>query len=132
MMEFNVETYKWKQLPSMAEGKDLRNKIIVFNGEVYAIGGNNFTAEKFSINKNTWEVASSYQDLVDDNLDSWTCALYYDTKKAEDVKMTSTYNMPFKFNNPYTNNDLLYGYNEFEGNQDGLEQSSSSEGENFL
>jgi hypothetical protein len=62
----------------MNDGKDLRNKLVSVNGNVYAIGGNNCLAEKFSIKRNEWGSLSSYQHLVSDNLDSWACALYYD------------------------------------------------------
>ena len=32
----------------MKDGRDLRNKVICFNNHLYVIGGNNYTAEKYS------------------------------------------------------------------------------------
>mmetsp|Transcript_35370 Transcript_35370/g.31841 ORF Transcript_35370/g.31841 Transcript_35370/m.31841 type:complete len:82 (+) Transcript_35370:1237-1482(+) len=74
----NIETNEWKELASMSDGRDLRNKLVNFNGYVYAIGGNNCYAEKYSIKKNEWIPLTSHQELVHDNLDSWACALFYE------------------------------------------------------
>jgi len=85
--QLDVNTNTWKQLPAMSDGRDLRNKIVSVNGNVYAIGGNNCLAERFSLKKGEWSLLSSYKDFYDDNLDSWSCALYYDTpKKFEEMK----------------------------------------------
>ena len=62
----------------MPGGKDLRNKIVVVGGEAYTFGGNMLLGEKYSINKNTWVRLSSYNELLEDNLDSWACAYTFD------------------------------------------------------
>ena len=62
----------------MPGGKDLRNKIIVVNGEAYTFGGNMLLGEKFSVNKNAWVTLSSYNELLEDNLDSWACTYTFD------------------------------------------------------
>jgi len=69
---------EWITLPTMVDGRDLRNKIVQFGGVLYAIGGNCYKGAKFSIAKNEWSMMSSYEFLVKDNLDSWSCALSYD------------------------------------------------------
>jgi len=85
--QLNVNDNTWKQLPPMTDGRDLRNKIVSINGNVYAIGGHNCIAEKFSMKKGTWQLLSSYKEFLDDNLDSWSCALYYETtRKLEEMK----------------------------------------------
>ena len=93
----DVNAGKWKELPSMSDGRDLRNKLVSINGSVYAIGGNNCVAEKYSVKKGVWQYISSYKDFVDDNLDSWSCALYYDVhKKTEELPNTSMLNTGVK------------------------------------
>lgn len=135
MIEFNIETQKWKKFKSMSDGKDLRNKVIVFNGEIFAIGGNNCLAEKFSLRKNDWELLSSYQSFVNDNLDSWACGLYYDMTKnvEEEVKPASSSNLGLKFTNPYANNYQLYGYDNMYDHEDPFsgQSSLSDDEENF-
>ena len=74
----DITKNEWIILSNMSDGRDLRNKIIYFNGFAYAIGGNNCKGEKYSIFKNEWIPLSSYEFLVKDNLDSWSCALSYD------------------------------------------------------
>ena len=59
----------------MAEGRDLRNKIVVHEGKAYCIGGYNFRGECFDILTESWTQVPSY--LVSDNLDSWACAFTY-------------------------------------------------------
>ena len=67
----------------MDTGRDLRNKAIVFRGELYAIGGVNSSAEKYRIRSNKWEGVEGYQDLLRDNLDSWCCAIMYYPRNDE-------------------------------------------------
>lgn len=50
----NIETFEWKDLSPMNDGRDLRNKLVSHDGFVYAIGGNNFYAEKYCIKTNDW------------------------------------------------------------------------------
>jgi hypothetical protein len=70
-----VENSEWKSLPVMAEGRDLRNKVVFIDDHAYAVGGLNSKAEKFNFFKRQWTQLSDYP-LVD-NLDSWACALTY-------------------------------------------------------
>ena len=62
----------------MNEGKDLRNKIVLYQGYFYSIGGNSCSAEKFYIKKNEWRLIESYSKYVVDNLDSWSCAFSFE------------------------------------------------------
>ena len=62
----------------MPGGKDLRNKIIFINGEAYTFGGNMLLGEKFNISKNQWFTLSSYNEILEDNLDSWACTYTFD------------------------------------------------------
>lgn len=68
---------EWKEGPTMTDGRDLRNKLAIFGGEVYAIGGTSCRGEKYSLSKKDWTPMFTYQHLVNDNLDSWSCALGY-------------------------------------------------------
>jgi Kelch motif len=74
----DINSSEWTTLAQMSDGRDLRNKLVSVNGQVYAIGGNNCLAERYSMKRNEWGLLSSYQNLVNDNLDSWACALYYE------------------------------------------------------
>jgi len=62
----------------MPGGKDLRNKIVVVGGEAYTFGGNMLLGEKYNIYKNKWVTLSSYNELLEDNLDSWACGFTFD------------------------------------------------------
>lgn len=62
----------------MSEGRDLRNKLSYVNGFLYACGGNNCSAEKYSLASNQWVSLNNYNSFVSDNLDSWCCALTFD------------------------------------------------------
>ena len=44
----DIESETWAGLPMMTEGRDLRNKIAVYNNKAYCIGGYNFKAEMLS------------------------------------------------------------------------------------
>ena len=54
-------------MPIMAEGRDLRNKVVFIDDNAYAVGGLNSKAEKFNY-------------PIADNLDSWACALIFNPK----------------------------------------------------
>lgn len=126
--QLNINTNQWKQLPSMSDGRDLRNKLVSINGNVYAIGGNNFIAEKYSLKKGEWQELASYRDLVDDNLDSWSCALYYELpKKAEDIKKSTIVNNGVKMPKPQGINYGLYEYNEIFEDEDIFSDGSNSD-----
>ena len=77
--QIDVETAEWKSLPVMAEGRDLRNKVVFIDDHSYAVGGLNSKAEKFNFPKRQWTQLSDYP-LVD-NLDSWACALTFVPKE---------------------------------------------------
>jgi hypothetical protein len=65
----------WQSLPMMTEGRDLRNKVVVYDNRVYCVGGYNFKAEAFDLSSQEWVQLPNY--LVSDNLDSWSCALLH-------------------------------------------------------
>lgn len=71
----DVETGEWKSLPKMKEGRDLRNKVVYVDGAAYAIGGLNKKCEKLVMSKRKWVTIPDY--VINDNLDSWSCALMY-------------------------------------------------------
>lgn len=76
MLDLERET--WVSLPMMTEGRDLRNKVAVYDNKVYCVGGYNFKAEAFDLNTQEWMQLPNY--LVSDNLDSWSCALLHSIK----------------------------------------------------
>ena len=67
----------------MAKGRDLRNKAIKFKNEIFTIGGNFYDGEKLDIRASQWGQLKPYNDLVNDNLDSWCCALSYNSHDYE-------------------------------------------------
>lgn len=71
----DVEIGEWKGLPKMKEGRDLRNKVVYIDGWAYAIGGLNRKCEKLNLSKNKWITIDDY--IINDNLDSWSCALMF-------------------------------------------------------
>jgi len=38
----------------MSEGRDLRNKLVIFEDNLYACGGNNCSMEKYSLKNKLW------------------------------------------------------------------------------
>ena len=70
-------------LITMNKGRDLRNKAIKFKNEIYTIGGNFYDGEKLDIRASQWGELKPYNDLVNDNLDSWCCALSYNSHDYE-------------------------------------------------
>lgn len=63
----------------MNKGRDLRNKAIKFKNQIFTIGGNFFDGEKLDLRENGWIDLKPYNDLVNENLDSWCCALSYNS-----------------------------------------------------
>jgi len=126
----DINTNEWKQLAPMNDGRDLRNKLVSINGNVYAIGGNNCLGEKYSIKKNEWTVVSSYQQLVNDNLDSWACALFYDLPGVkppvvhnEELRSTSTLKM---YQQPQLINQYQYYHYEEPYEEEVFSEQSST------
>lgn len=94
----DIEKEKWKEEEQMSEGRDLRNKISVIGGYVYAIGGNECKGERFSLSTGKWSPLPAYHHLVNDNLDSWCCALGYEIEgKTSKNKNTEVCNQSFQF-----------------------------------
>lgn len=73
----NIQKGEWTSLAPMNDGRDLRNKIVFLDGFAYTAGGYNFKAEKYDCTKDKWFSLPNYP--TGDNLDSWSCALIYDT-----------------------------------------------------
>ena len=67
----------------MNNGRDLRNKAIKFKNQIYTIGGNFYDGEKLDLRSSAWTEIKPYNDLVNDNLDSWCCALSYNSHEYE-------------------------------------------------
>jgi hypothetical protein len=79
VMKFDILTQAFTDLSRMAEGRDLRNKVVKHKGELFAIGGNSFDGEKFNVRSGKWEALPQYGSFVLDNLDSWCCALSFES-----------------------------------------------------
>ncbi len=69
----------------MENGKDLRNKCIIFDNILYTIGGNYYLGEKLAIESQIWSQIESYQELVLDNLDCWSCGLAFSLCEKEEI-----------------------------------------------
>ena len=52
MLDITTET--WTSLPMMTEGRDLRNKVTVYNDSAYCIGGYNYKSESLSLSSEEW------------------------------------------------------------------------------
>ena len=76
----NMKTGEWSELSAVNYGKDLRNKVIFINNAAYAFGGNNYSAEKLLIDNNKWVAVNPYD--IQNNLDSWSCALTFQLPSA--------------------------------------------------
>lgn len=63
----------------MAEGRDLRNKVVFCDEYAFAVGGLNSKAEKFNYQRKQWVQITDYP--IADNLDSWACALSFIPKE---------------------------------------------------
>jgi hypothetical protein len=50
----DIVSESWCSLPMMTEGRDLRNKVALYNGFAYCIGGYNFKSEAFDLAKEEW------------------------------------------------------------------------------
>jgi hypothetical protein len=60
----------------MTTGRDLRNKVVCYNEEVFTIGGNPYcTSEKLCLSTKKWSTLEQYSGLVSDALDSWFSTL---------------------------------------------------------
>jgi len=142
VLTLDLEKKVWTKMPNMSEGKDLRNKLVYNNNCLFAIGGNNYKAEKFSLLKNGWENLKSYANCYQDNLDSWSCALSFEVEgfKAESAEMIID-NMADRLeieenlmNNDNELNYLNYVYDDqfnMSGNEDNDSHLDVNESEEF-
>ena len=72
----DLKTANWETLTPLANGRDLRNKVIVSNYSAYAIGGNAYAGEKYQLQSKLWAPIPNYPLL--NNLDSFCCALSFE------------------------------------------------------
>lgn len=79
MFQFNIETHELVNFQKMQKGRDLRNKAIKFKNQIYTIGGNFYDGEMLDLRQGEWADLKPYNDLANDNLDSWCCALSYNS-----------------------------------------------------
>ncbi len=77
VFKFDIEKQTIENFQRMKTGRDLRNKAIKFQNKIFSIGGNFYDGEKLSLRQKAWEELKPYNDLVNDNLDSWCCSLSY-------------------------------------------------------
>ena len=54
VQEIDIETGARRRLDMMTEGRDLRNKIVVFNNKAFCVGGYNFKAEALDLRTESW------------------------------------------------------------------------------
>ncbi len=59
----------------MFHGRDLRNKIFLFEDKIYVIGGPEFLVDVFEPITGKWRKIKSYKKLIKDNLDAWSASL---------------------------------------------------------
>jgi hypothetical protein len=104
----------------MYTGRDLRNKIVCYNDEVFTVGGNKAcSAAKFNLTTKRWSALKDYSTLVKDTLDSWYSALIFENP----IQLESTQGSMFqvsdkvppyiKRNLPQTNFDEDYAYDNY-------------------
>ena len=73
-----MQTLQWESLPTMSEGRDLRNKVCFVDGYAYAMGGLNSKAERLNYTERKWEEVPCYP--LSDNLDSWASCMLFTPK----------------------------------------------------
>lgn len=54
VLKFQMNKESIVEMCDMVTGKDLRNKIITYNGEAYTFGGNTASGEKLNLYKDQW------------------------------------------------------------------------------
>ena len=79
ILSFDLSTLQFGSIAKMNTGRDLRNKIVYHNEEVFTVGGyKTCTAEKFNLRTKRWSAIKQYSSLVKDTLDSWYCTLIHE------------------------------------------------------
>ncbi|CAD8161521.1 unnamed protein product [Paramecium pentaurelia] len=117
-----------KIISMMTEGRDLRNKLIIYNNDLYACGGNSNSIEKFQITQQVWTNLKSYNYLIQDNLDSWCSAFTFDVNTSYTVSnfMKNCKQIDLQQNQKYQYQEqIMFENNSF--NQDA--QSDVSDGQ---
>ncbi|CAD8162651.1 unnamed protein product [Paramecium pentaurelia] len=103
---YDVNEQVVKTLSRMNEGRDLRNKLIIFDNNLFACGGNNQSIEKYSLSQQVWVNLKSYDQLVQDNLDSWCSALTFEINSSTSVSNLLKHNQQkVSFDNDSFNQD---------------------------
>lgn len=93
VFSFDLESRSMSKVAKMYTGRDLRNKIVCFNEEVFTVGGNKtYSAEKFSLAAKRWTALKDYSTLVKDTLDSWYSALIFENP----IKLTGSQSTMFQ------------------------------------
>ena len=75
---YNIEltTKTVSRFAKMSTGRDLRNKIVCHNDEVFTVGGNMYcTSEKLCLSTKKWTALKEYASLIGEPLDSWFSTL---------------------------------------------------------
>lgn len=107
----------------MSTGRDLRNKIVSFNEDVYTVGGNKaHSAEKFNFTTKQWLPLKHYSSLVRDPLDSWYCAMVDENPVKNTTAKGSLFRICDKLSAYENRNNLPLNYEpDYEENSDDLE-----------
>ncbi|CAK80422.1 unnamed protein product (macronuclear) [Paramecium tetraurelia] len=134
---FDTSNQTIRIISMMTEGRDLRNKLILYNNYLYACGGNTSSIEKFSISQQSWTNLKSYDYLVQDNLDSWCSAFTFDTNdsysasnlmkkcQSKELQQNQQYKEQVMFENDSFNQDGMSDVSDsqFYGNQSQVQQN---------
>lgn len=100
---------------AMKYGRDLRNKISMYEDKIYIMGGAQMACEAYNYIDKKWVSLKSYDKAVRDSLDSWACTGFVNFPKISHInQMQNDYLSDY-----YSNNDG-YAINYY--NQDSVEE----------
>jgi len=88
-------------MSSMKYGRDLRNKIAMYEDKIFIIGGSHFICEAFNYIDKKWVPLKSYERvMMKDSLDSWACTGFINFPKIAHVnRMMNDYLSDYYSNN---------------------------------
>lgn len=93
IFNFELDSRAITKVAKMFTGRDLRNKIVCFNEEVFTVGGTKAcSAEKYNLGTKRWTGLKDYSTLVKDTLDSWYSALIFENP----IKLTNSQSTMFQ------------------------------------
>ncbi|CAD8075185.1 unnamed protein product [Paramecium primaurelia] len=134
---FDTNNQTIKIISMMTDGRDLRNKLIIYNNNLYACGGNTNSIEKYSISQQIWTNLKNYDYLVQDNLDSWCSGFTFDVNdsysitnlmkncQSKEIQQQNQLQEQIMFENDSFNQDVMSDISDsqFYGNQSQVQQN---------